>query len=622
MDYNKERENYIEAIATGDKVERMLVSFDEDYNLYVSNRRFLSFFGLDDKKEINILSYIHPDDICTFKDYVDGGYEKSDSGVTIRFDINGEYHTCLMSFNGYNNNEEGCMNDNFEIVDIMEAVDFYEKSINDIAKTRLILSLSDEILFTYDKSNNIFNLFKYDEVRRVDIYNGDLDEWKRSVLEEKKITGEDAAMFDTFILDLKSYIAGFTVKFTSSIFTGNNTVETRVALGALYTGSKGDKLIVGRIIKDSKTSSIVSDEIAGELRIDSLTDVYNKRTITEYAKRKLVEEKENKVVIAILDLDHFKSVNDSFGHMIGDKVLARAGRRLKEIVGNDGVVGRIGGDEFMIVFTGINDDLALRSMLRAIRTQIKWEFAEDFEGLSITCSIGASIFPTNGTEYDDLFNKADCCLYIAKEKGRDRYVFFRDEMHRAEYEATLNGSEMKALNNNREVRELQYVSKFMQMAMNDSHDAIKDALMHFANNFGVDNVTIYYGDNYERVFSYGMDIEGMENGDFIGWQEYSKVMAENANCVDMGFVSHFRGDYPRLCRHFKDARISSTIQCAIIEGDKIKGAVTFNRARSEEAQWANYEISCASVFSSYIGMMCKGGLVDVLKKAEYNTQHI
>ena len=109
----------------------------------------------------------------------------------------------------------------------------------------------------------------------------------------------------------------------------------------------------------------------------------------------------NKVVIAILDLDHFKSVNDSFGHMVGDKVLARAGRRLKEIVGTDGVVGRIGGDEFMIVFTGLNDDLALRSMLRAIRTQIKWEFAEDFEGLSITCSIGASIFPTNGTDYDD-----------------------------------------------------------------------------------------------------------------------------------------------------------------------------------------------------------------------------
>lgn len=618
MDYNKDREDYIEAIAAGEDIERMLVSFDESYNLYVSSRRFLCFFDMDDKKEINIIDYIYPDDVDSFKEYVSGGYESRSGGQIVRVMKNNEYHTCLVIFNGYNNNEEGSMNIKFEIIDVMTAVDYYEKALNDIAKTRLLLSLSDEILFTYSKSDNQFCLFKYDELRRVDVYAGTLDAWKKEVLSSGMVTGEDAAMFDTFVLDLKSYLANFTVKFTSSIFTGGKTPDTRVMIGALYTDNSGEKSIVGRVIKDSKNSSIVSDELAGELRIDSLTDVYNKRTITEYAKKKLVEEKENKVIIAILDLDHFKSVNDSFGHMIGDKVLARAGRRLKEIVGNDGVVGRIGGDEFMIVFTGLNDDLALRSMLRAIRTQIKWEFAEDFEALSITCSIGASIYPTNGTDYDDLFNKADCCLYIAKEKGRDRYVFFRDELHRAEYEATLNGSEMKALNNNREVRELQYVSKFMQMAMDTPADAIRDALMHFVNNFGIDNVSIYYGDKYKKIFSYGMDIEGINDGKFIGWKEYSRLMANNGNCVDMGHISHFRSEFPKLCRFFKESKVSSTIQFAIVDGDVIKGAVTFNKSKGEEAQWANYEVDCASVFSSYIGMLCRNGHQDILENAEYN----
>ena len=64
-------------------------------------------------------------------------------------------------------------------------------------------------------------------------------------------------------------------------------------------------------------------------------------------------------------------------------------------------------------------------MLRAIRTQIKWEFVDDFEDLMITCSIGAAYSPNNGHEYEELFRKADYCLYVAKEKGRDRYVFFR-----------------------------------------------------------------------------------------------------------------------------------------------------------------------------------------------------
>ena len=111
-------------------------------------------------------------------------------------------------------------------------------------------------------------------------------------------------------------------------------------------------------------------------------------------------------------------------------MLARVGRKLKEVVGEDGVVGRIGGDEFVIIFNGINDEHELRGMLRAIRTQIKWEFVDDFEDLMITCSIGAAYSPNNGHEYEELFKKADYCLYVAKEKGRDRYVFFRDDLHK------------------------------------------------------------------------------------------------------------------------------------------------------------------------------------------------
>jgi hypothetical protein len=305
--------------------------------------------------------------------------------------------------------------------------------------------------------------------------------------------------------------------------------------------------------------------------------------------------------------------------MVGDKVLARAGRKLKEVVGNDGVVGRIGGDEFMIVFTGLNDDMTLRSMLRAVRTQIKWEFAEDFEGLSITCSIGASIYPTNGTDYEDLFKKADCCLYIAKEKGRDRYVFFRDELHRAEYEATLNGNVVKAMNSNRDVRELQYVSKFMRMAVESPQAAVKDALLHLMNGFSIDNVTVYYGDKPDRIFSYGTEIRGIDNGEFIHWKEFETIAGINANVAYIGHVSNIRSDYPKLSRYLKEAGVTSTIMCAIVEDGQIKGAVTFNKYKNEEAQWANYEIDCAAVFASYVGLMCVNGRTDVLTTADFNT---
>lgn len=169
-----------------------------------------------------------------------------------------------------------------------------------------------------------------------------------------------------------------------AIRTQSDIFEAVRFIGTVHNESSGNKIIVGRVVSDESVGhASTAMEIMNELQYDSLTGVYNKKTITEYAKKRISEEKEKRIVIAILDVDHFKSVNDTFGHLYGDKVLARVGGRLKEIVGEDGVIGRIGGDEFMIVFNGLDDDQVLRGMLRAIRTQIKWEFAEDFENLSI-----------------------------------------------------------------------------------------------------------------------------------------------------------------------------------------------------------------------------------------------
>ena len=119
-------------------------------------------------------------------------------------------------------------------------------------------------------------------------------------------------------------------------------------------------------------------------------------------------------------------------------------------------------------------------------------------------------------------------------------------------------------------------------------------------------------------FYYGKDIINGDDGRFVGWKEYSKLMSENSNCADIGFISHKREHYPKLCRFFKEAGISSTIQCAIMDGEQIKGAVTFNKCKTEEAQWANYEVDCASILASYIGMICVNGSSDVLKNAGYN----
>lgn len=587
----------------GSRLERRLASFDDKYNIFVSNKSFTSYLGSEELRSFKITDYIHPDDVESFKKFVE---DKSFTGGEEVFRLkkkNNGWHYNVVRIHTEKGMVENRRNIGVEIIDINESVGDYETAMDSLSRVRLLMSLTDEFAFIYDKATNMFKMFKYDRFNRIILYDMDIDQWKREMFSKSYVKYDEKAMLDTLVLNMKTYADSFSIKMNCAIRTQSDIFEAVRFIGTVHNESSGNKIIVGRVVSDESVGhASTAMEIMNELQYDSLTGVYNKKTITEYAKKRLSEEKEKRIVIAILDVDHFKSVNDTFGHLYGDKVLARVGGRLKEIVGEDGVIGRIGGDEFMIVFNGLDDDQVLRGMLRAIRTQIKWEFAEDFENLSITCSIGASIFPVNGRDYEDLFKKADCCLYIAKEKGRDRYVFFRDEMHRASYEAMLNQNQLNAMKNPREIRELKNVASFMENAMTDSRKAILDAMRHMKDTFGIDNINIYYGEGMKKVYSFGSDIPEAKDAMYVFSEEFQKLMGENERFLQIGFADTFSDITPDFCGRMKAERIASTIQCYIGDKRNIKGLVTFNKCR-EASQWANYEIDCARIFAAVLSSM-------------------
>ena len=587
----------------GSRLERRLASFDDKYNIFVSNKSFTSYLGSEELRSFKITDYIHPDDVESFKKFVE---DKSFTGGEEVFRLkkkNNGWHYNVVRIHTEKGMVENRRNIGVEIIDIDESVGDYETAMDSLSRVRLLMSLTDEFAFIYDKETNMFKMFKYDRFNRIILYDMDIDQWKREMLSRSYVKYDEKAMLDTLVLNMKTYADSFSIKMNCAIRTQSDIFEAVRFIGTVHNESSGNKIIVGRVVSDESVGhASTAMEIMNELQYDSLTGVYNKKTITEYAKKRIAEEKEKRIVIAILDVDNFKSVNDTFGHLYGDKVLARVGGRLKEIVGEDGVIGRIGGDEFMIVFNGLDDDQVLRGMLRAIRTQIKWEFAEDFENLSITCSIGASIFPVNGRDYEDLFKKADCCLYIAKEKGRDRYVFFRDEMHRASYEAMLNKNQLNAMKNPREIRELKNVASFMENAMTDSRKAILDAMRHMKDTFGIDNINIYYGEGMKKVYSFGSDIPEAKEAMYVFSEEFQKLMGENERFLQIGFADAFSDITPDFCGRMKAERIASTIQCYIGDKRNIKGLVTFNKCR-DASQWANYEIDCARIFAAVLSSM-------------------
>lgn len=491
---------------TAHRLDRRLAVIDRFYLTNITNRAFNDYFG--NTSYGCLTEFVHPDDKEKLIELIDS-FDGSPVGKCFLFrDYKGEYRQNLIKLLSFENND-ALRNIDIEMIDIDSVVETNRRICDDIAMERVVMGLTGEYVFAYSEKTGDIKIVRYEGISREVITRMPIDEWKAYML-DGRILEEDVVELNNLIRYIKLYTSEFGVKLTTNMRTFGKAMEKVKFVGAVYTKYTGENMVIGRIILADGTNSMGNIvEIADELTMDSLTKVYNKKTITEYAQKLVKKEKINRVSIVILDVDYFKQVNDRYGHLYGDKVLTRVAKKLKEVVGEDGVVGRIGGDEFMIVLNGINDDYSLRGILRAIRTQVKWEFKNDYENFQVTTSIGVAFSPNNGHEYEELFKKADFCLYVAKEKGRDRYVFFRDEIHKESYENSLNQKD-KIFNDGREMRELRYLTDIMLQFNTDRKGAVSNMFEHMIQTYKVDSISIYKGKALKRYLTFGQQLEDAE----------------------------------------------------------------------------------------------------------------
>ena len=164
---------------------------------------------------------------------------------------------------------------------------------------------------------------------------------------------------------------------------------------------------------------------------DSLTDLPNRVLLNDRLNEAIVLSNRHKrqLAVLLLDLDRFKHINDSLGHVVGDGLLQSVGRRLFTCVRSSDTVSRLGGDEFVVVLWEVKhaQDAAITAnkILQALREPHQIMQHE----LHITGSIGIVTYPGDGMEAETLLKKADVAMYHAKDSGRDSYQFFKSEMN-------------------------------------------------------------------------------------------------------------------------------------------------------------------------------------------------
>lgn len=184
------------------------------------------------------------------------------------------------------------------------------------------------------------------------------------------------------------------------------------------------------ILRDMSEKKETAEKIRFMAFHDQLTGLYNRRALLEDLNMEIKKAKENGTEIALLtiDLDRFKYINDTFGHIVGDQILIKVADRLLEFNNGDCHVYRQGGDEFIIILANITRQKAT-SFAQAILSRFASSFYLDSQEYYITPSIGISMYPNDGKDEGTLIKNADEALFRVKERGKAHYQFYRSDMN-------------------------------------------------------------------------------------------------------------------------------------------------------------------------------------------------
>lgn len=158
---------------------------------------------------------------------------------------------------------------------------------------------------------------------------------------------------------------------------------------------------------------------------DALTDLPNRAMFQDRLKQAAAQaERGYHMALHCVDLDKFKRVNDTYGHLVGDELLKQIAERFKKLKRDTDTIARIGGDEFVIIQVGINDQTGAEILAHRVIKSLNSPFKIEGHEIGISASIGIALAPSNGTDPEELFKMADSALYDSKAAGRSRFSVY------------------------------------------------------------------------------------------------------------------------------------------------------------------------------------------------------
>ncbi len=544
---------------------------------------------------------IYPSDLAKFETAIKEADEGQQIYVSIRLrGRDGVYKWMHIMISPYPDRQSGKYY-SLEITDISTL-----KQQNDEIRAVMemqteFLSIIGDYLFTYDISRDSFRIIlPGNGNQNIVLYEGKLGVWTTEKLDNGLVDSQSIQDFEGLCMAMASGESYFSRDIKMKIADYDNVMYWYTFKGKRILKNDDGIIIAGAVcITHGKEDKAADISVQDELR-DAGTDLLNKKAITNYARKLIDKRVGHKVTIAIIDIDDFKSVNDTYGHMFGDEVLRDVAGILKNTVGRNGLCGRIGGDEMFIVMEHLEDDESIRTVFRTIKNNVSWLYHNDPRNINkITCSIGAASYPDDAKDLDTLFSIADKMLYLAKEKGKNRYIIYRPDLH----ERYILGENPTATTEKvfYKYRKLRIVNDFIQQYI-CHYKSKKECLEMVMSAFEMDSIFLYDMYAGTRYVLSGNVPEYEENGEFLKEDNYIPDFRDDGIKTVWNIILYER-KAPHMYEAFEMMGIKQFIQViACVDRSKSDSCfvISFNR-NSQLNKWPEMDVDYLGIIGNVIG---------------------
>lgn len=317
---------------------------------------------------------------------------------------------------------------------------------------------------------------------------------------------------------------------------------------------------------------------------DALTGLYNKETTRILIERSLERSKEDQHhALFIVDIDDFKGINDHLGHLFGDAVLSETAQEIQAIFRSSDIIGRIGGDEFLVFLQDIGDERMVKQKAKVLESVFRSTYSGASRDYKISGSVGIAQYPKDGSHYTELFQKADQALYHAKSHGKDNFAIYDEkigqncliswEAHSALSDPDPSEGEQKPFSEN----VIEYIFKIFYET-NDLEAAINLVLGLVGQSFGAGRAYVFEqsedGQRISNTFEWCSQQtaprkEKLQNISARHFPAYQRQFDENGvfYCQD---IRQLTDDF---CKKICAEGVTSFLQVAIVDQGRFTGYV-------------------------------------------------